>query len=76
MRGDDRIAIIGIGLRYPDTTSPGDLWENVLSGRPEFAGRSAAGQVAELALDVVAMALADAGCRDGEGLPRPATCVE
>ncbi|MFJ5925620.1 type I polyketide synthase [Kitasatospora sp. NPDC092948] len=31
-----RIAIVGMGLRYPDANSPGELWENVLSGRRAF----------------------------------------
>ncbi|MER7458839.1 type I polyketide synthase [Micromonospora sp. NPDC126480] len=31
-----RIAIIGIGCRYPDATSPNELWENVLAGRRAF----------------------------------------
>ena len=33
---NERIAIIGIGLRYPDATSPEELWENVLAGRRAF----------------------------------------
>src|SRR5262245_25153116 len=32
----ERIAIVGIGLRYPDASSPDELWENVLSGRRAF----------------------------------------
>ncbi|MGH7608148.1 MAG: beta-ketoacyl synthase N-terminal-like domain-containing protein, partial [Gemmatimonadales bacterium] len=32
----ERIAIVGIGLRYPDAASPQDLWENVLAGRRAF----------------------------------------
>jgi enediyne polyketide synthase len=32
----ERIAIVGIGLRYPDATSTEDLWENVLAGRRAF----------------------------------------
>ena len=32
----ERIAIVGIGLRYPDAASTGDLWENVLAGRRAF----------------------------------------
>ncbi|MBC6450549.1 type I polyketide synthase [Actinokineospora xionganensis] len=32
----ERIAIVGIGLRYPDASSPAELWENVLSGRRAF----------------------------------------
>ncbi|MGW5051289.1 type I polyketide synthase [Actinokineospora sp. NPDC004072] len=31
-----RIAIVGIGLRYPDAASTEDLWENVLAGRRAF----------------------------------------
>jgi enediyne polyketide synthase len=31
-----RIAIVGIGLRYPDAASIGDLWENILAGRRAF----------------------------------------
>ncbi|MQS10765.1 SDR family NAD(P)-dependent oxidoreductase [Streptomyces kaniharaensis] len=31
-----RVAIVGIGLRYPDANSPIELWENVLSGRRAF----------------------------------------
>ncbi len=31
-----RIAIVGIGLRYPDAGTPGELWENVLAGRRAF----------------------------------------
>jgi enediyne polyketide synthase len=31
-----RIAIVGIGLRYPDAASTDDLWENVLAGRRAF----------------------------------------
>ncbi|MPZ81276.1 MAG: SDR family NAD(P)-dependent oxidoreductase [Actinophytocola sp.] len=34
--GNERVAIIGIGLRYPDATSPEELWENVLAGRRAF----------------------------------------
>ncbi|SEP52417.1 SDR family NAD(P)-dependent oxidoreductase [Amycolatopsis saalfeldensis] len=34
--GSERIAIVGIGLRYPDAGSPGELWENVLGGRRAF----------------------------------------
>jgi enediyne polyketide synthase len=30
------IAIVGIGCRYPDATSPAELWENVLAGRRAF----------------------------------------
>ncbi|MFF2614510.1 SDR family NAD(P)-dependent oxidoreductase [Kitasatospora sp. NPDC058046] len=32
----ERIAIVGIGLRYPDANSPGELWDNVLGGRRAF----------------------------------------
>ncbi len=32
----NRIAIIGIGLRYPDAASTGELWDNVLAGRRAF----------------------------------------
>ncbi|WP_367138233.1 SDR family NAD(P)-dependent oxidoreductase [Saccharothrix sp. HUAS TT1] len=32
----ERIAIVGIGLRYPDAGSTGELWENVLAGRRAF----------------------------------------
>ncbi|GAA3748485.1 type I polyketide synthase [Salinactinospora qingdaonensis] len=32
----ERIAVVGIGLRYPDAASPGELWENVLAGRRAF----------------------------------------
>lgn len=31
-----RIAIVGIGLEYPDASSPQDLWDNVLAGRRAF----------------------------------------
>ena len=31
-----RIAIVGIACRFPDTDSPGRLWENVLAGRRAF----------------------------------------
>jgi enediyne polyketide synthase len=33
---NQRIAIVGIGLRYPDASSPDELWENVLAGRRAF----------------------------------------
>ena len=33
---NERIAIVGIGLRYPDASSPDELWENVLGGRRAF----------------------------------------
>ncbi|HEX3588102.1 MAG TPA: type I polyketide synthase [Pseudonocardiaceae bacterium] len=32
----ERIAIVGIGLRYPDAANTEDLWENVLAGRRAF----------------------------------------
>lgn len=32
----EAIAIVGIGLAYPDTGSPGEFWENVLAGRRAF----------------------------------------
>ena len=32
----ERIAIVGIGLRYPDASSTEDLWDNVLAGRRAF----------------------------------------
>ncbi|WP_328617954.1 type I polyketide synthase [Amycolatopsis sp. NBC_00355] len=32
----ERIAIVGIGLRYPDARSLEELWENVLAGRRAF----------------------------------------
>jgi enediyne polyketide synthase len=32
----ERIAIVGIGLRYPDADSTEDLWENLLAGRRAF----------------------------------------
>ena len=31
-----RIAIVGMACRYPDATSPRELWENVLAGRRAF----------------------------------------
>ncbi|WET83089.1 type I polyketide synthase [Amycolatopsis sp. QT-25] len=31
-----RIAVVGIGLCYPDAGSPAELWENVLAGRRAF----------------------------------------
>jgi enediyne polyketide synthase len=31
-----RIAVVGIGLRYPDADSPEQLWQNVLAGRRAF----------------------------------------
>ncbi|MGC7096585.1 SDR family NAD(P)-dependent oxidoreductase [Amycolatopsis lurida] len=32
----ERISIVGIGLSYPDASSPDELWENVLAGRRAF----------------------------------------
>ncbi|MEJ2885804.1 type I polyketide synthase [Actinomycetospora aeridis] len=32
----ERIAIVGMGLRYPDASSPAEYWENVLAGRRAF----------------------------------------
>ncbi|MBL0887266.1 type I polyketide synthase [Myceligenerans indicum] len=32
----DRIAVVGIGLVYPDADSPDELWTNVLAGRRAF----------------------------------------
>jgi enediyne polyketide synthase len=32
----DPIAIVGIACRYPDASSPAELWENVLAGRRAF----------------------------------------
>jgi polyketide synthase-like dehydratase family protein/KR domain-containing protein/polyketide synthase family protein/beta-ketoacyl synthase-like protein len=85
MRNEHRIAIVGIGIRYPDATSPGELWENVLSGRHPFpaardryaepADNAVADPISGPVLDVVATALADAGFRDGHGLPKAATSV-
>ncbi len=116
-----RIALVGMACRYPDATSPRELWENALAGRrafrrlpdvrmrledywdpdpatpDKFYARNAA--VIEgyefdritykvagstyrstdlthwLALDVAAMALADAGFPMAEGLPRERTGV-
>ncbi|WP_425247269.1 type I polyketide synthase [Streptomyces sp. NEAU-NA10] len=31
-----RIAIVGIACRYPDATSPGELWDNAVAGRRAF----------------------------------------
>ncbi|EDX25066.1 PksE [Streptomyces sp. Mg1] len=31
-----RIAIVGMACRYPDATSPGELWENAVAGRRAF----------------------------------------
>ncbi|NUT18384.1 MAG: SDR family NAD(P)-dependent oxidoreductase [Hamadaea sp.] len=116
-----RIAIVGMACRYPDATSPRELWENAVAGRrafrrlpdvrmrladyydpdptapDRFYARNAAviegyefNRVAYkvagstyrstdlthwLALDVAAMALADAGFPMAEGLPRERTGV-
>lgn len=35
-RSTEAVAIVGIGLTYPDAGSPGELWENVLAGRRAF----------------------------------------
>ncbi|MFI6066634.1 type I polyketide synthase [Micromonospora sp. NPDC051227] len=116
-----RIAVVGMACRYPDATSPRELWENALAGRrafrrlpdvrmrledywdpdprtpDRFYARNAAviegykfDRIAYkvagstyrstdlthwLALDVAAMALADAGFPMGEGLPRERTGV-
>ncbi|MEU6077879.1 type I polyketide synthase [Micromonospora sp. NPDC047074] len=116
-----RIAVVGMACRYPDATSPRELWENALAGRrafrrlPEvrmslddywdpdpatpdrFYARNAAviegyefDRIAYkiagstyrstdlthwLALDMAAMALADAGFPMAEGLPRERTGV-
>jgi enediyne polyketide synthase len=32
----DSIAIVGLACRYPDASSPAELWENVLAGRRAF----------------------------------------
>ncbi|WP_344922684.1 beta-ketoacyl synthase N-terminal-like domain-containing protein, partial [Plantactinospora mayteni] len=32
----DRIAVVGMACRYPDATSPNELWENALAGRRAF----------------------------------------
>ncbi|MFC0031637.1 SDR family NAD(P)-dependent oxidoreductase [Micromonospora chaiyaphumensis] len=116
-----RIAVVGMACRYPDATSPRELWENALAGRrafrrlpdvrmrledywdpdprtpDRFYARNAAviegyefDRIAYkvagstyrstdlthwLALDVAAMALADAGFPMAEGLPRERTGV-
>ena len=116
-----RIAIVGMACRYPDATSPRELWENALAGRrafrrlpdvrmrledywdadpkapDRFYARNAAviegyefDRIAYkiagstyrstdlthwLALDVAALALADAGFPMAEGLPRERTGV-
>ncbi|WP_268239382.1 beta-ketoacyl synthase N-terminal-like domain-containing protein, partial [Longimycelium tulufanense] len=36
MSAQDRIAIVGVACRYPDATSPTELWENVLGQRRAF----------------------------------------
>ncbi|MGB3442435.1 MAG: beta-ketoacyl synthase N-terminal-like domain-containing protein [Actinophytocola sp.] len=82
---NERIAIVGVGLRYPDAVSPEELWENVLAGREAFRqparepGRSHASPAEvgsdaghRLAMDTAAAALADAGFPGADGLP-PAT---
>ncbi|WP_409181517.1 type I polyketide synthase [Amycolatopsis sp. VS8301801F10] len=33
---ENRIAVVGIGLCYPDAGSPAELWDNVLAGRRAF----------------------------------------
>ncbi|ACU37939.1 SDR family NAD(P)-dependent oxidoreductase [Actinosynnema mirum] len=33
---DERISVVGIGLRYPDAATTAELWENVLAGRRAF----------------------------------------
>lgn len=116
-----RIAVVGMACRYPDATSPRELWENALAGRrafrrlpaermslddywdpdpatpDRFYARNAAviegyefDRIAYkiagstyrstdlthwLALDMAAMALADAGFPMAEGLPRERTGV-
>lgn len=116
-----RIAVVGMACRYPDATSPRELWENALAARrafrrlpdvrmrlddywdadpaapDRFYARNAAviegyefDRIAYkvagstyratdlthwLALDVAAMALADAGFPMAEGLPRERTSV-
>lgn len=116
-----RIAVVGMACRYPDATSPRELWENALAGRrafrrlpdermrlsdywdpdplvpDRFYARNAAviegyefDRIAYkiagstyrstdlthwLALDVAALALADAGFPMAEGLPRERTGV-
>ncbi|MCG5438179.1 type I polyketide synthase [Micromonospora foliorum] len=116
-----RVAIVGMACRYPDATSPRELWENALAGRrafrrlpdermrledywdpdpktpDKFYARNAAviegyefDRIAYkvagstyrstdlthwLALDMAAMALADAGFPMAEGLPRDRTGV-
>jgi enediyne polyketide synthase len=117
----NRIAIVGMACRYPDATSPRELWENALAARrafrrlpdvrmrledywdadpsapDRFYSRNAAviegyefDRIAYkvagstyratdlthwLALDMAAMALADAGFPMAEGLPRERTGV-
>ncbi|MFC8849248.1 MULTISPECIES: SDR family NAD(P)-dependent oxidoreductase [unclassified Micromonospora] len=116
-----KLAVVGMACRYPDATSPRELWENALAGRrafrrlpdermrledyydadpkakDRFYARLAAviedyefDRVAYkiagstyrstdlthwLALDVAALALADAGFPMAEGLPRERTAV-
>src|SRR5918911_1334802 len=115
----EKIAIVGMACRYPDATSPRELWENALAGRrafrrlpdermrladyfdpdpqapDRFYARNAAviegyefDRIAYkvagstyrstdlthwLALDIAALALADAGFPMAEGLPRERT---
>lgn len=73
---NERIAIVGIGLRYPDATSASELWANVLTGRTAFrlpSGAPAPGHYD--AAETTADALADAGFPGGHGLPRRTTGV-
>ena len=78
---NERIAIIGIGLHYPDAATPHELWENVLAGRRAFRRRPDKRPTAlsalsrGLAVDTAAIALADAGFRDAAGLLRHTTGV-
>ncbi|MEV0565414.1 type I polyketide synthase [Dactylosporangium sp. NPDC050588] len=115
------IAVVGMACRYPDATSPRELWENALAGRRAFrqlpdermrlddyfdadpkardrfyarlaavidgyefdriaykiAGSTyrATDLTHWLALDIAALALADAGFPMAEGLPRERTAV-
>ncbi|WP_248965406.1 type I polyketide synthase [Sphaerisporangium perillae] len=116
-----RIAIVGMACRYPDATSPRELWENAIAGRRAFrrlpdvrmrledywnadpahpdtfyartagviegyefdrVGYKIGGSTYRstdlthwLALDMAALALADAGFPAAEGLPRERTGV-
>jgi acyl transferase domain-containing protein len=74
-----RIAIVGLGLRYPDAATPHELWENVLAGRKACRQRqddhptalsALSAPSCRLALDTAAVALADAGLRDTRVLRR------